>query len=88
MIHYLTTFQVNEIEKQLNAIRDNIKIGEDRAARLDRKMEDQQVIIVFLYRFSWLNHMKLLLLDYLWPTKAIVLTYVSICIYYLYLLLM
>ncbi|XP_029794124.1 structural maintenance of chromosomes protein 6 isoform X2 [Suricata suricatta] len=35
--------EVNEIEKQLNAIRDNIKIGEDRAARLDRKMEEQQV---------------------------------------------
>lgn len=82
MIHYLTPFQVNEIEKQLNAIRDNIKIGEDRAARLDRKMEDQQVIIVFLYRFSRLNHMKLLLLDYLWPTKTVVSTCVSICIYY------
>ncbi|ELW71999.1 Structural maintenance of chromosomes protein 6 [Tupaia chinensis] len=35
--------EVNEIEKQLNAIKDNIKIGEDRAARLDRKMEEQQV---------------------------------------------
>ncbi|XP_054583842.1 structural maintenance of chromosomes protein 6 isoform X2 [Eptesicus fuscus] len=35
--------EVNEIEKQLNAIRDNIKIGEDRAARLERKMEEQQV---------------------------------------------
>ncbi|EGW02731.1 Structural maintenance of chromosomes protein 6 [Cricetulus griseus] len=35
--------QVNEIEKQLNAIRDNIKIGEERAAKLDRKMEEQQV---------------------------------------------
>lgn len=34
---------VNEIEKQLNAIRANIKIGEDCAARLDRKMEEQQV---------------------------------------------
>ncbi|KAM9201067.1 structural maintenance of chromosomes protein 6 isoform 3-T3 [Dugong dugon] len=35
--------EVNEIEKQLNAIRDNIEIGEERAARLDRKMEEQQV---------------------------------------------
>lgn len=34
---------VNEIEKQLNAVRDNVKIGEDRAARFDRKMEEQQV---------------------------------------------
>ncbi|KAK2489221.1 hypothetical protein MC885_018096 [Smutsia gigantea] len=41
--HEMAWAVVNEIEKQLNAIRDNIKIGEDRAARLDRKMEDQQV---------------------------------------------
>ncbi|EPY76039.1 hypothetical protein CB1_001512025, partial [Camelus ferus] len=39
----LRTTSVNEIEKQLNAIRDNIKIGEDRAARLERKTEEQQV---------------------------------------------
>lgn len=84
MIHYLTPFQVNEIEKQLNAIRDNIKIGEDRAARLDRKMEDQQVIIVFLYRFSRLNHMKLLLLDLFMAYKN---SCFNLCIY-LYLLLM
>uniref|UniRef100_A0A8I3NQ06 Structural maintenance of chromosomes protein 6 n=3 Tax=Canis lupus familiaris TaxID=9615 RepID=A0A8I3NQ06_CANLF len=41
--HEMAWAVVNEIEKQLNAIRDNIKIGEDRAARLDRKMEEQQV---------------------------------------------
>ena len=44
IILYMITFQVNEIEKQLNAIRDNIKIGEERAAKLDRKMEEQQVL--------------------------------------------
>lgn len=49
MICYIISFQVNEIEKQLNAIRDNIKIGEDRAARLDRKMEEQQVVTVYFY---------------------------------------
>uniref|UniRef100_A0A8C9HI41 Structural maintenance of chromosomes protein 6 n=1 Tax=Piliocolobus tephrosceles TaxID=591936 RepID=A0A8C9HI41_9PRIM len=42
--HEMAWAVVNEIEKQLNAIRDNIKIGEDRAARLDRKMEEQQVL--------------------------------------------
>ncbi|XP_036118643.1 structural maintenance of chromosomes protein 6 isoform X4 [Molossus molossus] len=41
--HEMAWAVVNEIEKQLNAIRDNIKIGEDRAARLERKMEEQQV---------------------------------------------
>ncbi|XP_013378099.1 PREDICTED: structural maintenance of chromosomes protein 6 [Chinchilla lanigera] len=41
--HEMAWAVVNEIEKQLNAIRDNIQIGEDRAARLDRKMEEQQV---------------------------------------------
>ncbi|XP_014703547.1 structural maintenance of chromosomes protein 6 [Equus asinus] len=41
--HEMAWAVVNEIEKQLNAIRDNIRIGEDRAARLDRKMEEQQV---------------------------------------------
>uniref|UniRef100_G3T052 Structural maintenance of chromosomes protein 6 n=1 Tax=Loxodonta africana TaxID=9785 RepID=G3T052_LOXAF len=41
--HEMAWAVVNEIEKQLNAIRDNIKIGEERAARLDRKMEEQQV---------------------------------------------
>ncbi|KAM4867526.1 structural maintenance of chromosomes protein 6 isoform 1-T1 [Thomomys bottae] len=41
--HEMAWAVVNEIEKQLNAIRDNIKIGEDRAARLNRKMEEQQV---------------------------------------------
>ncbi|KAB0395800.1 hypothetical protein E2I00_013785 [Balaenoptera physalus] len=41
--HEMAWAVVNEIEKQLNAIRDNIKIGEDRAARLERKTEEQQV---------------------------------------------
>ncbi|KAM8774202.1 structural maintenance of chromosomes protein 6 [Rhynchonycteris naso] len=41
--HEMAWAVVNEIEKQLNAIRDNIKIGEDRAARLERKMEEQLV---------------------------------------------
>ncbi|KAM9201066.1 structural maintenance of chromosomes protein 6 isoform 2-T2 [Dugong dugon] len=41
--HEMAWAVVNEIEKQLNAIRDNIEIGEERAARLDRKMEEQQV---------------------------------------------
>ncbi|GAB1297304.1 Structural maintenance of chromosomes protein 6 [Apodemus speciosus] len=41
--HEMAWAVVNEIEKQLNAIRDNIKIGEERAAKLDRKMEEQQV---------------------------------------------
>ncbi|XP_045700489.1 structural maintenance of chromosomes protein 6 [Phyllostomus hastatus] len=40
--HEMAWAVVNEIEKQLNAIRDNIKIGEDRAARLQRKLEEQQ----------------------------------------------
>uniref|UniRef100_A0A8C0DKS3 Structural maintenance of chromosomes protein 6 n=1 Tax=Balaenoptera musculus TaxID=9771 RepID=A0A8C0DKS3_BALMU len=39
--HEMAWAVVNEIEKQLNAIRDNIKIGEDRAARLERKTEEQ-----------------------------------------------
>uniref|UniRef100_A0A4W2GWJ6 Structural maintenance of chromosomes protein 6 n=1 Tax=Bos indicus x Bos taurus TaxID=30522 RepID=A0A4W2GWJ6_BOBOX len=42
--HEMAWAVVNEIEKQLNAIRDNIKIGEDRAARLERKTEEQQVL--------------------------------------------
>ncbi|EGW08658.1 Structural maintenance of chromosomes protein 6 [Cricetulus griseus] len=33
---------VNEIEKQLNAIRDNIKIGEEHAAKLDRKWKNSR----------------------------------------------
>ncbi|KAF6321746.1 structural maintenance of chromosomes 6 [Rhinolophus ferrumequinum] len=45
--HEMAWAVVNEIEKQLNAVRDNVKIGEDRAARLDRKMEEQQVIRFF-----------------------------------------
>lgn len=64
MIYCVISLQVNEIEKQLNAIRDNIKIGEDRAARLDRKMEEQQVIVFLKYKFGRLNHARLLVLDY------------------------
>ncbi|XP_006880787.1 PREDICTED: structural maintenance of chromosomes protein 6 [Elephantulus edwardii] len=42
--HEMAWAVVNEIEKQLNAIRDNIRIGEDRAARLERKTEEQQAL--------------------------------------------
>ncbi|KAM5292461.1 structural maintenance of chromosomes protein 6 [Ctenodactylus gundi] len=41
--HEMAWAVVNEIEKQVNAIRDNIKLGEDRATRLSRKTEEQQV---------------------------------------------
>ncbi|XP_075413194.1 structural maintenance of chromosomes protein 6 isoform X2 [Tenrec ecaudatus] len=41
--HEMAWAVVNEIEKQLNAIRDNVELGEERAARLGRKAEEQQV---------------------------------------------
>ncbi|XP_012859301.1 structural maintenance of chromosomes protein 6 [Echinops telfairi] len=41
--HEMAWAVVNEIEKQLNAIRDNIELGEERAAKLGRKTEEQQV---------------------------------------------
>ena len=40
----MSAFHVYVIDTQLNAIRDFIKIGEDRDAKLDRKMEEQQVL--------------------------------------------